>query len=118
MSIPIGICYGFEVMRISESPNIPFTCIFERFKKGNDNLITASCDTWFILLHAAPATIIYDNCCNLHQYCLNREPLFFQESWFIIDRFHWPNHSGKRDLQTKVSMLSVIVTMRWVAICH
>ena len=31
----IGICYGFEVMRISESPNIPFTCIFERFKKGN-----------------------------------------------------------------------------------
>lgn len=45
MSIRIGICYGFEVMRISESPNIPFTCIFERFKKGNDNLITASCDT-------------------------------------------------------------------------
>ena len=37
MSIFIGVCYGFEVMRISESPNIPFTCIFERFKKGNGN---------------------------------------------------------------------------------
>lgn len=30
----LGVCYGFEVMRISESPNTPFTCIYERFKKG------------------------------------------------------------------------------------
>ena len=46
-------------------------------------------------INSAPKTIIYDNCCNLHQYCLNREPQFFKESWFVIDRFHWPNHSGK-----------------------
>ena len=29
-----GICYGFEVLRICESPNIPFTILFQRFQKG------------------------------------------------------------------------------------
>ena len=45
-------------------------------------------------LCSAPQVIIYDNGCNLHNYCLNREPLFFKNSWFLVDRFHWPNHSG------------------------
>ena len=29
-----GICYGFEVMRFAESPNVPFTVIYERFPTG------------------------------------------------------------------------------------
>ena len=42
----------------------------------------------------APSVIIYDNACNLHSYCLNREPAFFKQSWMVVDRFHWPNHTG------------------------
>ena len=29
-----GICYGFEVMRAAESPNTPFTVLYERFETG------------------------------------------------------------------------------------
>ncbi|XP_063427966.1 uncharacterized protein LOC134711349 isoform X2 [Mytilus trossulus] len=70
-----GICYGYEIMEDAESPNIPFTVLRTRF-------------------HTAPKLIIYDNACNLHQYCLNRDPVFFQHSWFLVDRFHWCNHVG------------------------
>ena len=44
--------------------------------------------------HSAPDVIIYDNACNLHAYCLNRNPKFFQKTRFLADRFHWPNHTG------------------------
>ena len=27
----IGICYGFQVMRIHESPSVPFTVLYTRF---------------------------------------------------------------------------------------
>lgn len=43
---------------------------------------------------SGPKVIIYDNACNLHSYCLNREPTFFKNTWFLVDRFHWRNHKG------------------------
>ena len=43
----------------------------------------------------APAMVIYDNACNLLSYCLNREPDFFRTTWFLVDRFHWHNHTGE-----------------------
>lgn len=70
-----GICYGFQLMEDVESPNIPFTILRTRF-------------------HEAPKLIVYDNACNLHNYCLNRDPVFFRDSWFVVDRFHWCNHVG------------------------
>ena len=70
-----GICYGFEAMTSHESPRHPFTIFKTRFSK-------------------APRNIIYDNACHLHQYCLNREQHFFQESRFFVDRFHWKCHVG------------------------
>ncbi|XP_065052628.1 uncharacterized protein LOC135681910 isoform X2 [Rhopilema esculentum] len=69
------ICYGFQVMEHQESPNIPYTVIRTRFP-------------------SAPDAIIYDNCCNLHQYCLNRDPSYFRTCKFLVDRFHWKNHTG------------------------
>ena len=39
--------------------------------------------------------MIYDNACHLHNYALNRDPVFFQNTWFLVDRFHWCNHVGK-----------------------
>ena len=37
---------------------------------------------------------MYDNSCNLHDYCLNRDPGFFKNTKFFVDRFHWVNHKG------------------------
>ena len=81
-----GICYGFEVMRVHESPNTPFNVLFTRFPQGTRIIIVIICNLSII---AAPSTVIYDNACNLHQYCLNREPVYFKHTWFLVDRFHW-----------------------------
>jgi hypothetical protein len=41
---------------------------------------------------AAPQLVIYDNACNLHRYCVAREPGFFCRTKFFSDRFHFKNH--------------------------
>ena len=43
----------------------------------------------------APKVIIYDNACRLHMYSLNRDPGFFMKTRFLVDRFHWKNHTGE-----------------------
>lgn len=70
-----GITYGFSVMHSNESPNTPFTVFRMRFRK-------------------APRLIVYDNACNLHSYSLNRDPVFFKNSQFLVDRLHWRDHTG------------------------
>ncbi|XP_077992815.1 uncharacterized protein LOC144446848 [Glandiceps talaboti] len=62
-------------MEQHESPALPFKIIKQRFK-------------------TAPRIIVYDNSCKLHQYCLNREPVFFKNTMFLVDRLHWCNHTG------------------------
>lgn len=90
-----GICYGFQVLHVCESPNIPFTILFERFEKGmHIAIILCMMHNYYCLYHVAPEVVIYDNGCNLHSYCLNREPDHFKFTWFVVDRFHWPNHTG------------------------
>ena len=61
-----GICCGFEVMQSHESPKHPFNIFLTRFAE-------------------LPATIIYDNCWKLHQYCLNRQPAHFKNTCFFVD---------------------------------
>jgi hypothetical protein len=56
-------------------------------------------EIYFVLLNhglivSAPSLIIYDNCCNFHNYCLGRDALFFENSRFVVDRLHWKNHTG------------------------
>ena len=68
-----GLCYGYQVMDSHESPRHPFEIFRSRFP-------------------APPKTIIYVNVCKLHQYCLNREPAFFSNTKFLVDRFHWKGH--------------------------
>jgi len=70
-----GICYGFQILKQHKSPKHPFEIFFTRFK-------------------TMPEYIIYDNSCKLHQYILNREPTIFQNTVFMIDRFHWRGHVG------------------------
>ena len=70
-----GICYGFEVMRRCESPQVPFSIFTSRFP-------------------TPPKTIVYDNACKLHVYCLNREPALYRSTRFFVDRFYWKGHIG------------------------
>jgi len=56
-------------MREHKSPNVPFTIIRTRFAK-------------------CPDVVIYDKACNLHAYCLNRDPVFFKNCKFFVDRMH------------------------------
>lgn len=70
-----GVCYGFQILKQHESPRHPFELILTRF-------------------HSMPEYIIYDNSCKLHQYVLNREPVMFQNTTFLVDRFHWRGHTG------------------------
>ncbi|XP_070550589.1 uncharacterized protein [Ptychodera flava] len=62
-------------MKPHESPAVAFRILKRRFSK-------------------APRIVIYDNACKLHQYCLNREPAFFKNTMFLVDRLHWCNHTG------------------------
>jgi hypothetical protein len=39
-----------------------------------------------------PEIIIYDNACNLHDFCVHREPDFFKTVQFIIDKLHVTGH--------------------------
>ena len=70
-----GVCSGYEVMAQCESPKLPFQILFTRFPQ-------------------APHVIVYDNGCKLHVYCLNQEPGYFQNTLFLVDRFHWRGHTG------------------------
>ncbi|XP_066935338.1 uncharacterized protein [Clytia hemisphaerica] len=59
--------------------------------KGHPNLTSG---IFTIYCPHAPDYIVYDNNCSLHSYCLNRDPLFFRWTKFLIDRFHWKNHTA------------------------
>ncbi|XP_046849613.1 uncharacterized protein LOC124443127 isoform X1 [Xenia sp. Carnegie-2017] len=47
-----------------------------------------------LFYYCTPELVIYDNACRLHEYCLNRDPAFFKKTKFVVDKFHWKNHSG------------------------
>ena len=70
-----GICYGFQVMELHESPRHPFEIFLCR-------------------VPVPPQMIIYDNGCKLHQCVLNCEPVHFKNTIFLVDRFHWRGHVG------------------------
>ena len=40
-----------------------------------------------------PQLVIYDNSCNLHEFCMRREPDFFRFTQFLLDRLHVAGHS-------------------------
>ncbi len=45
-------------------------------------------------INKALTLVIYDNACHLQIYYLKREPHFFQNTLFRVDRFHWSNHTA------------------------
>eukprot|EP00198_Chlamydomonas_reinhardtii_P005464 XP_001694800.1 predicted protein [Chlamydomonas reinhardtii] len=70
-----GVCYAFFVLPRAEGRNEMYS--------------------WMVsFLPRAPEVVVYDFACSLHEYCLNRAPAFFCGTRFVVDRFHWSNHTG------------------------
>lgn len=70
-----GVCYSFYVIPTAEGRNEAFSFLYSYFER-------------------APKYVVYDFCCALSEYCLNRAPEFFRNTVFLIDRFHSGNHTA------------------------
>ncbi len=67
------ICIGFVLLESAESCEYVYSTLVTRFQR-------------------MPAVIIYDNACNLSEYCLNRAPSLFAGTKFLVDAFHMSGH--------------------------
>jgi hypothetical protein len=70
-----GVCYAIFVIKNAEGRNEPFTWMTTHLRK-------------------APKYVVYDFACSLMEYCLNRAPNFFRHTLFLVDVFHWVNHTA------------------------
>jgi hypothetical protein len=66
---PHRVIYGFHAMLRGESPRDPFAVLFTRLHR-----------------HQLPRFLFYDNACKLRAYCMRREPAFFADVRFLVDR--------------------------------
>ena len=71
---PHRIALGFHVIPSAEGRNDVFSAVFSHWP-------------------SAPDVIVYDFACQLQPYCLAREPEFFKNTTFVIDRLHSKNHT-------------------------
>jgi len=68
-----GKLVGFHAMKYAESERTVHNLIYSRFP-------------------SAPEIIIYDNSCNLHKFVMFREPQFYLDTIFVLDRLHENSH--------------------------
>lgn len=71
----LTVACRYHVMKDSEGRNDPFS-VLKTF------------------LSRPPKVVVYDFACSLEEYALNRDPFWFKDTLFVIDRFHWPNHTS------------------------
>jgi hypothetical protein len=67
---PHRVIYGFHAMLRGESPRDPFTVLYTRLDRRN-----------------LPRYLFYNNACKLQLYCMRREPSFFADIRFLVDRY-------------------------------
>ena len=77
-----GHCYGFHLISGGEGRKDPFSSLF-KYKPE------------------APKELFYDNTCQLHEYCLNREPAWFLDTWFWHDLFHSIGHLCRSNYKSR-----------------
>ncbi|ORY30478.1 hypothetical protein BCR33DRAFT_841783 [Rhizoclosmatium globosum] len=75
MCCPHRFFYGFHFFNSYEGRNDVFSVLLTRFQK-------------------APRVVIYDFACGLASYCFAREPVFFKDTLFLVDKFHASNHKA------------------------
>ena len=66
---PHRVIYGFHVMLRGESPRDAFAVLYTRLRRED-----------------LPDVLVHDNGCALRNYCLRREPAFFANVRFVVDR--------------------------------
>jgi hypothetical protein len=66
---PHRVIYGFHVMLRGESPRDVFAVLYTRLNREH-----------------LPKFLVYDNSCSLRNYCMRREPAFFADVTFTVDR--------------------------------
>ncbi|KAK7499170.1 hypothetical protein BaRGS_00009717 [Batillaria attramentaria] len=64
---PHGVCLGFSSMRTHEGPSLFLDLLCRRFREALPR-----------------ATIVYDNSCNAHHYCLAQEPCSHEPDSLLI----------------------------------
>ncbi|GAQ92640.1 hypothetical protein KFL_010800040 [Klebsormidium nitens] len=69
---PHRIIYGFHIMLRGESPRDAFVVLFTRLRRED-----------------LPDVLVHDNACALRNYSMRREPAFFRDVRFVVDRFHF-----------------------------
>lgn len=72
---PHVVCLGYHMMPSAE---------------GRDDVFSAILTYW----EKAPEIVVYDFACQLAPYCLAREPEFFRDTMFVIDKMHSQGHSN------------------------
>lgn len=70
-----GVCYAAYIIPTAEGRDEAYSFLTGYLKK-------------------APKVVVYDFACNLHEFCMNRAPEFFKDTLFVIDKFHWRNHTS------------------------
>jgi hypothetical protein len=68
-----NIALGFHVIPVAEGRNDVFSALLCHWE-------------------TAPRIVTYDFACDLMQYSMAREPAFFRDTMFLIDRLHFRNH--------------------------
>lgn len=68
-----GHCYGCHIVPSSEGRKDPFSSAY-------------------LYMETSPSEVFYDFACQLEEYCLNREPHFWQNCRFYHDIFHGFSH--------------------------
>lgn len=68
-------CIGFVIQAESESPRMISEVLTTRFS-------------------VIPEVIMYDNACNLAEFCWMRYPTLFENSIFVVDAFHFNSHTN------------------------
>ncbi|EJD48432.1 hypothetical protein AURDEDRAFT_60705, partial [Auricularia subglabra TFB-10046 SS5] len=69
-----SVCYGFHCIPKGEGRNDVFSALFTHWPRP-------------------PRKVIYDYACALAPYCMLREPIYYGDTQFLIDKFHAQDHT-------------------------
>ena len=61
---------------------------------------------------------IYDNCCNLHRYLLNREAKKVENMRFLVDGCHFQGQKNLRNEMKKLEVMAILVAANPTTSCN
>jgi hypothetical protein len=86
--------YGFHFFDTFEGRNDMFSAMYTRYSQCICILHAKLALTLCLRFPVAPEVVIHDFACSLADYCLSREPMYFKNTLFVVDKFHSRNHKA------------------------